>query len=244
MEKITEQINPLVLQLSAEDYLQMPELLHHTLPVTLPPKVMNTYREMEDVYYAKIEEKEIVASTAAVASGKLRQIANGALYTEAPQYIELHDEKLSALESLLEELNGHSVLILYDFRHDAERIRIRFPNVVDISSVTDETNLTTIVNGFNDGHIRHLCGHPASMGHGLNLQGRCHHVVWFGIPWNLEYYDQAIARVYRQGQKASKVHVYHVTATGTIDERVVKTLQKKDRTQEELLQSLIQPLDL
>ncbi len=204
---------------------------------------MKTYKELEDAFYVRIEEEDIVAATAAVASGKLRQVANGALYTEAPKYLELHDKKLEALESLLEELNGHSVLVLYDFRHDADRINARIRGATDLSKLSGK-ELDRAIDRFNSAELSVVLGHPASMGHGLNLQGSCHHIIWFGIPWNLEYYDQAVARVYRQGQKATQVHVYHIVAENTMDERVVRVLKKKDWTQQELLRSLTQPLDL
>lgn len=151
--------------------------------------------------------------------------------------MQLHDEKLDALESLLEELNGHSVLVLYEFDHDRQRMVSRFPDFTDIKGLTG-AKLEQVIDGFNSGTVSHLLGHPASMGHGLNLQGSCHHVIWFGIPWNLEYYDQAIARVYRQGQKSDHVIIYHIVAKDTIDERVVKVLNKKDRTQQDFLNAI------
>lgn len=198
---------------------------------------------MEYEFIARIATTDIVAANAAVASGKLRQVCNGAVYTAPPAYEVLHGEKLDVLESLLEELNGHPVLVLYDFRHDRDRIFGRIGVHPDLSDANPKV-VDDIIDRFNSGAISVLMGHPASMGYGLNLQGSCYHVIWFGIPWNLEHYDQAIARVYRQGQKAMQVHVYHIVAKDTIDERVVKTLNAKDRTQQDLLRSLIQPLDL
>ncbi len=235
--KIVDRISPLVIQLSAEDYLKMPELDYRTISVSLPPTAMKLYREMEDDFITSMRDNQLIAANAAVASGKCRQIANGAIYTTPPEWDAVHDAKIEALESLLEELNGHPVLILYEFDHDRQRILRRFPDVVDLKGKTGRS-LDTVVANFNAGRIPHLLGHPASMGHGLNLQGSCHHVVWFGIPWNLEHYDQAIARVYRQGQKSMHVFIYHIVAKDTIDERVVKVLNEKDRTQQRLLQAV------
>lgn len=236
--RIVEKISPLVLQLSAEEYLQMPELVERQLIVSLPPASKKLYDALEDDFTVMMESgEEIVALNAAAAGTKLRQVANGALYTKEHSWTELHCEKLDALESLLEELNGHSVLIFYEFKHDAERIAARFGDIPNLSGCTG-AKFDALVDGFNSGSVRHLLAHPASAGHGLNLQGNCHHIVWFGIPWNLEYYDQAIARVYRQGQESGKVFVYQIVAKSTKDEQVVKVLNLKDRNQQSVLTAL------
>lgn len=212
----------------------MPELSFHDVEVDLPESVMKQYRSVEDDFVAAVGDGAIVAANAAAAGTKCRQIANGAVYLEDEQWVPLHDAKLDALEDLLEELNGHPVLLLYEFRHDRERILSRFPHAVDLKS----GDIGGTVSSFNEGHIPLLIGHPASMGHGLNLQGSCHHVIWFGITWNLEHYDQAIARVYRQGQSHAIVHCYHLVAKSTLDERVLDVLGKKDRTQQDLLNAI------
>lgn len=235
--RIVEKISPLVLQLSAEDYLKMPALDYRTVSVSLPPTAMKMYQDMENEFISSMQDNQFVAANAAVASGKCRQIANGAIYQEDTQWVTVHSAKIDALESLLEELNGNPVLILYEFDHDRQRILARFPGAVDLRGLAG-ARLTSTVDAFNRGAISVLLGHPASMGHGLNLQGACHHVIWFGIPWNLEHYDQAIARVYRQGQKSDHVFIYHLVADGTIDERIVKVLNQKDRTQQDLLRAL------
>jgi SNF2 family DNA or RNA helicase len=154
------------------------------------------------------------------------------------EYVVFHDEKLDALESLLSELNGAPVIILYEFNHDRERILGRLGSVPVLGGNLSEKKLNALVDSFNAGVTPIILGHPASMGHGLNLQGACHHIIWFGITWNLEYYDQAIARVYRQGQKSERVFVYHIVASGTLDEKVLRVLASKDRTQQGLLSSL------
>lgn len=237
-ERIITEISPLILQLSAEEYLQMPELIVQDLTVFLPPTSRKLYDEMEKDFLVQMESgEEIIALNAASAGTKLRQIANGALYTGTSTWKQLHDEKLDAMESLLEELNGHSVLIFYEYKHDAERITARIGDCPNLSGCTG-AKFDTLVDNFNAGRVTRLLAHPASAGHGLNLQGSCHHIIWFGIPWNLEYYDQAIARVYRQGQSAEKVFVYHIVAQDTKDEDVSKVLNLKDRSQQTLLSAL------
>lgn len=237
-ERITESISPLILQMSAEEYLEMPELVYRTVEVSLPPSKKKLYEELEDNFLATLEsQEEVFALNAAALGTKLRQIANGALYTSKDSWQNIHDEKLDALEDLLEELNGQSVLIFYEFRHDAERISARLGGVPNLSGMAG-TVLEHTIDHFNAGRISRLIGHPSSIGHGLNLQGSCHHVIWFGIPWNLEHYDQAIARVYRQGQQADHVFVYHIVTRETKDEDVVKVLNLKDRDQQSLLGAL------
>ena len=234
-ERIVERISPLILQLSSEDYLQMPDLVDIRTEVELPAAAYRKYKEVEDHFISLMDMGEIVAANAAAAGTKCRQMANGAVYIDDDgNWVQVHDAKLDALEDLLEELNGHSVLVLYEFRHDNKRIMERFPTAVEFKSVDP----SSIVDKFNSGDIPLLIGHPASMGHGLNLQGSCHHVIWFGIPWNLEHYDQAIARVYRQGQEHDKVFVYHIVAKDTKDEKVSRVLAAKDRTQQTLLSAL------
>jgi SNF2 family DNA or RNA helicase len=151
---------------------------------------------------------------------------------------EVHNAKIEALKDLVDELGGKPLLVLYEFRHDQERLAAAFPDSTTLGSGTAPKTLEAIVSRFNRGEIPILFGHPASMGHGLNLQGSCHHVIWFGIPWNLEHYDQTIARVYRQGQKADHVFIYHLIAKGTLDEKVSKVLKDKDKVQQTLLDAL------
>lgn len=241
--EVVEKISPLILQLNAEDYLEMPELISKDIQVTLPEKAMQKYRDVEELFITAMDGGNIVAANAAVAGVKCRQIANGAVYTTdewetKDEYVVFHDEKLTALESLLGELNGAPVIILYEFNHDRDRILGRLGDVPVLGGNLSEKRLTAVINSFNAGAIPVILGHPASMGHGLNLQGSCHHIIWFGITWNLEYYDQAIARVYRQGQKSEHVFVYHLVASGTLDEKVLRVLNSKDRTQQGLLSSL------
>lgn len=237
-EDITGKIAPLVLQLNAEENLHMPDLINNYIYVKLPEEAREKYRDIEDDFITQIGEGVIVAANAAVASGKCRQIANGALYINAEHdWEEVHSEKIEALKSLVEELNGNPLLLLYEFQHDAHRIQNIFPDTPQIGGGISARKADAYIQQFNAGELPLLIGHPASMGHGLNLQGVCHHVCWFGIPWNFEHYDQAIRRVYRQGQK-NKVFVHHLVAEKTLDETVIQVLAEKERTQDNLLRAI------
>lgn len=236
MQEIAERIDPLCLRLKAEDYLEMPELQNINLNVQLPDKAMMHYQEMENEFITVLEEDVAHAENAATVGIKCRQIANGAVYTDMGEYEVVHDAKIDMLKELVEELQGEPLLLLYEFRHDMERIKKAFPDIFHfgMKGVREEA----IVQRWNAGELPLLAGHPASMGHGLNLQGGCHRVCWFGITWNFEFYDQAIARVYRQGQKSDRVLNYHIVAQDTLDEKVLQVLQIKERTQEDLLNML------
>jgi SNF2 family DNA or RNA helicase len=234
-KEVVEKISPLLIQLSAEDYLQMPEIVNTNISITLPPMAMKVYLDVENEFISLLDSGPIVAANAAVAGGKCRQMANGAVYNPDRSYVVIHDEKLDALEDLLEEFNGAPTLVLYEFQHDRERILARLGDVPVLGDGVSAKSLDSIINRFNAGEIPVLLGHPGSMGHGLNLQSACNRVVWFGIPWNLEFYDQAIARVYRQGQCESRVFVYHIVAKDTKDEDVMKVLTRKDKDQQSLL---------
>lgn len=237
-ERVVDKISPLVLRMSAEEYLEMPELVNVVTKVTLPEKARTQYNEVEENFLTALEDGVLVAANAAVAGIKCRQIANGAVYLQDSEYVNIHDAKLEALEDLLEELGGAPTLVFYEFEHDLQRIRARLGEVPVLGSGISPRKLDGLITRFNAGEIPVLLGHPASMGHGLNLQGSCHHVIWFGITWNLEHYDQSIARVYRQGQKSERVFVYHIVAEETLDEKVMKTLASKDRNQQSLLDGL------
>ena len=242
-ETIVKRIDPLVVQMRAEDYLDMPAITYHNVPVTLPDKAMEKYRMMEREFLLQLETgAPLIASNAAVAGGKCRQIANGRCYYEdVERKVEvLHGKKLEALEDLREELQGSPLLVLYEFQHDRDAILERWPQVPFIGSGVPPKKASEIISAFNAGQIPMLMGHPASMGHGLNLQKSCSHVVWYGVTWNFEHYDQAIRRVYRQGQ-AAHVFVYHIVARGTLDQKVLRVLAEKERSQAQLLNALTAP---
>lgn len=239
-EQIVERISPLVYQLSVEDHLKMPKLVYKNLEVKLPLEAMKFYKAFDRHMTASWQNQEFIAGTQAVLSGRLHQVANGALYmTESKEWTLIHDEKLDALESYLEELSGKPTLVIYEFNHDLERIRARLgKETPNLGGGITIKNMETIVDNFNAGRIPILLGHPASMGHGLNLQGACHHIIWFSVPWDLDFYDQTIARVYRQGQQSDTVFVYHIVASGTKDDEIMMSLDAKDAEQSRLKKAL------
>ena len=236
MEEIAERIKPLSLSLKAEDYLDMPERQYINIEIDMPEKAMPTYLEVQEEFLAQIEDTMVIAENAAVAGTKCRQIANGAVYTIDKEYRVIHDVKIEALSGLIEELSGAPLLIMYEYRHDLDRILKKYPKMwhFGMKGISD----IAIIKRWNAGELPYLAGHPASMGHGLNLQGACSRICWFGITWNYEFYDQAIARIYRQGQESSVVLIYHIIAKNTLDKKVLKVLQSKEATQNKLLDYL------
>lgn len=229
-------ISPLVLRMDARDHIDMPELIFNQIAVALDDKSMAIYREMEKKFIVMLESGETIASpNVAVAGGRCRQIANGGLYDQDGNAIHIHDVKADAIKEIVEELNGKSVLIFYEFLHDLERIR---KALGDIPNLSEAKNQKQLVDDFNSGKVRLMVGHPQSIGMGLNLQGACYNVVWMSVPWNLGDHDQAIARVCRQGQKSARVVVHYIMAKRTRDYYVLRVLTKKGATQQELLDAL------
>lgn len=246
-EKILDKISPFVIRLTAEEHLDMPELRiggQWDVLVDLPPKARKVYDEVQSDFITLLGSGALVASNAAAAGTKCRQIANGAVYfTDQGDYgqepditrkdwVAIHTAKLDALESLLEELSGQPALIFYEFDHDRQRIQER----LDLPCLTGTSAKkgAKLVDAFNRGELRGLLAHPASAGHGLNLQESCQHVIWFGLTWNLENYQQGIDRVYRQGQDGA-VTVHRILTRGTLDERVAEVLAHKDVEQSAIL---------
>jgi SNF2 family DNA or RNA helicase len=237
-DTVIERIDPLVIRLSAEDHLDMPELQKININIELPANARRQYKEVEDQFITLLEQGAVVAANAASAGTKCRQIANGAVYMEEGDWAEVHTAKIDAMLDLREELGDKPLLILYEYRHDAERIEEVLGDQCFNLSGASPTKSQEAIMRFNNGGLPVLLGHPASMGHGINLQGHCHHVLWFGITWNLEHYDQANARVYRQGQRENHVVIHHIVAKDTLDERVMDVLRDKDHTQKSLLAAL------
>lgn len=219
----------------------MPKLVFKNLLVTLPPAALKMYTNFEDTSVLTLPSgTEVVAGTPAVLSGRLHQLANGAIYTTSGsrEYEVIHDEKLDALESYIEELSGKPTLVMYEFNHDLERIRGRLGQLPNLGAGISIKDMETLVDKFNGGSIPVMLGHPASMGHGLNLQQSCHHIIWFSVPWDLDFYDQALGRIYRQGQRSDTVFVYHIIARETKDEDIMPAIDVKDKEQQKLLKAL------
>lgn len=226
---IYEKISDITISMKSQDYLDMPECLMNEILVRLSAKERKAYDTMKQELVAQIKGEEITAANAAALSNKLLQMANGAIYAEDGSIVQLHDHKLEALEDLIEAANGKPVLIAYWYKHDLERIQKRFPAVQLASSDSIER--------WNDGQIPVAVIHPASAGHGLNLQAGGSTLVWFGLTWSLELYQQTNARLWRQGQKETVV-IHHLVAKNTIDERVMKALKEKDHTQSALIDAV------
>lgn len=237
-EAIAGKIAPLCLVLDRKEHLDMPELMFNNIEVDLPLKVRAQYDMMEESLVALLDEGHIIAANAAVATSKCRQIANGGLYRTdgSKEWEDLHDEKLSALEDLLEEMSGEPLLIAYEFQFDLEKIqkKLNLPALGQGSQKRD----SELIMAFNSGALPALLGHPASIALGLNLQGSCSNMCWYGLTWNLEQYLQTIDRVYRQGQKAANVIVHRIIAKDTLDERVLRVLDAKEKTQADFLTML------
>ena len=228
--EIDKQISDICISMSAVDYLDMPDRTYIELPVTLPAQALTKYKEMAREAVTELGGEAITAANAAVLSGKLLQLANGFAYQEDGSVKHLHDVKLDALEELIEAAQGQPVLVFYTFKSDLDRIRSRFK---DAKTIEDDD----IIARWNSGQVPLLCLHPQSAGHGLNLQQGGSIIAWLGLPWSLEYYQQANARLYRQGQ-TKPVRIYHIIAKGTIDERVLEALSGKDKRQADLLEAV------
>lgn len=226
---IYEKISDITVSMKANEYLKMPELLTSNYVVELSNSEKNQYDEMKKSLVLEITDGEITASNAASLSNKLCQLSNGAIYDDEQNIVEIHDRKLEALEDIIESMNGKPLLIAYWYRHDLERIKSRF-SVREIKTNED-------ISDWNDGKIPVALIHPASAGHGLNLQNGGSTLVWFGLTWSLELYQQTNARLYRQGQKNTVV-IQHIITKGTIDEQILKALQKKNKTQADLIDAV------
>lgn len=228
-EKIEKLISDICVSMSAEDYLTLPERIDVEVPVSLSIPERQMYERMERDQILTLEDEQVVALNAAAVMNKLLQMANGAVYTESGEAIRIHEAKLDALEEIVDTA-GEPVLVFYSFRHDKAAIERRIRGVREISGPKD-------IEDWNAGKIPVLIAHPASVGYGLNLQDGGHVIVWYGLTWSLELYQQANARLYRQGQE-KPVIVHHLIAEGTVDEQVMKAIKAKDTSQAALLAAL------
>ena len=229
-----------ILTMQVADYLDMPDLVNVETKVTLPKVVLREYKVLERDLFLAIKDGSITASNAAVGTIKCRQYASGVVYyTEGEKRLDavVHTKKFEALEELIGEVQGKPLIVAYQFQHELAELLRRFPGAPHIGSGVSEEKITSYINLWNAGRLKLLFAHPRSMSHGLNLQGVGGGVVWFSLTWSFEEYDQLIRRVWRQGQK-EKVFVYHIVATGTIDEVVMEGIGKKNRGQQRLFDGL------
>jgi len=231
-DAIYRKIEDICVSMSAGDWLQLPARIDRFVPVYLTDFEKRVYRQMEVDRLLPFVDGDVTAANAAVLAGKLLQIANGAVYDEGRRVQEIHQAKLEALETILEDANGQPVLVYYIFQHDRDRI-LKCLKGYQIRVLDTEKD----IDDWNRSKIQVLLAHPASAGHGLNLQTGGNIIVWFGLTWSLELYQQANARLYRQGQEKSVI-IHHLVTEGTIDENVMEVLQKKDIGQKALLDAI------
>ncbi|EMW6317262.1 DEAD/DEAH box helicase [Enterococcus faecalis] len=234
-DEIYRQISDITISMKSADFLQMPECIINEVPVSLNKKEWKIYADFKEDMVTNLGAEEIDAVNAAVLSGKLLQMANGAVYDSENKAHIIHDKKLDALEDLIEGANGKPVLVAYWFKHDLERIKNRFP-VRQIKTSKD-------IEDWNSGSIPIAVIHPASAGHGLNLQRGGSTLIWFGLTWSLELYQQTNARLYRQGQNETVV-IHHIIAKDTIDEDVILALTRKEKTQAALINAVKAKLEV
>ena len=235
-QQIYDTISDITISMKAADHLKMPELISSEYTVRLSENEKEKYDRLKKDLIFSTEDNEVTAANAASLSNKLSQMANGAVYSDDESVIEIHDRKLDALEDIIESMNGKPLLVAYWFKHDLERIRKQF-DVREIKSSED-------ISDWNSGKIPVALIHPASAGHGLNLQSGGSTLVWFGLTWSLELYQQTNARLWRQGQTADTVVIQHIIAKGTIDEQIMKALKAKDTTQAALISAVKADLEV
>ena len=228
-DSIYEKISDITVSMKASEYLKMPELVISNYQVEMSDNEKKQYDEMKKNLICEIKDGEITVSNAGSLSNKLSQFANGAVYDDEQNIVEIHSRKLDALEDIIESMNGKPLLVAYWYKHDLQRIKKRF-DVREIKTGKD-------IADWNKGKIPVALIHPASAGHGLNLQQGGSTLVWFGLTWSLELYQQTNGRLYRQGQKNTVV-IQHIVTKGSIDEQILKALERKNKTQEDLIEAV------
>ena len=228
-DSIYEKISDITVSMKASEYLKMPELVISNYKVEMSDNEKKQYDEMKKTLICEIKDGEITVSNAGSLSNKLSQFANGAVYDDEQNIVEIHSRKLDALEDIIESMNGKPLLVAYWYKHDLQRIKKRF-DVREIKTGKD-------IADWNKGKIPVALIHPASAGHGLNLQQGGSTLVWFGLTWSLELYQQTNGRLYRQGQKNTVV-IQHIVTKGSIDEQILKALERKNKTQEDLIEAV------
>ena len=234
-KQIYSRISDITISMKSTDHLKMPELISAKYKAELSEKEREKYEKLKSELVLNLDDGEVTAANAASLSNKLCQMANGAIYDDEGEVIRIHDQKLDALEDIIEAANGRPVLVAYWFRHDLERITERLHRLKIPCSRLDTDGS---IRKWNAGEIPVALIHPASAGHGLNLQDGGNMLVWFGLTWSLELYQQTVARLWRQGQASETVVVQHIITRGTIDEQIMKALSEKDTAQAALIDAV------
>lgn len=231
-KEIYEKIGDICVSMKAEDHLKMPERLDNFISIDLPKSVMNDYREFEKEKILEIGDEALTAANAAAVAGKLLQFANGYVYDDDKNAHYVHRCKLDTLKEIVDTSQGQPILVFYKFKHDLTALQEEFKALKPRMLESQQD-----IRDWNSGKINMVLAHPASIGHGLNIQAGGHIIVWYGLTWSLELYQQANARLYRQGQKESVI-VHHLVAKGTMDEQVINILKNKDKTQSALMNAV------
>lgn len=231
---IYKRISDITISMKALDHIKMPELISNKYLVQMSKEESEKYKALKKDLILESNDKVITAVNAAALSNKLSQLSNGAIYYENNNYMELHSKKLEAMEDIIEAYSG-TILLCYWFKHDLERIILKLKELGVTYSKIDTPDT---IKEWNKGKYKVGLIHPASAGHGLNLQAGGNMIVWFGLTWSLELYEQTIARLYRQGQKESTVVVEHIVTKGTIDERILDALTNKQKGQDALINAV------
>ena len=240
-EQIYKAISDITISMKAADHLQMPECVLNEVKVRLSEKEKKMYDSLKSKLVISLNGEEIDALNAAALAGKLSQMSNGAVYGEDKKVFPFHERKLDALEDLIESANGKPVLVAYWFQHDLQRIENRLHKLhIPFSTLNDSVSIER----WNSGELPVALIHPASAGHGLNLQSGGSTLIWFGLTWSLELYQQTNARLWRQGQKSDTVVIHHIISEGTIDERIMAALRSKEKTQTALIDAVKADLEV
>lgn len=229
--RIYEAIGDIAVSMKAKDWLDMPERIDRIIPVKMSDASRQLYKQLERDLLLPFIDGDVVAASAAVLSNKLLQMANGAVYDENRAVKDIHEAKLDALEDIIEAANGHPVLVFYSYKHDLHRLKLRFKHIRELGKGNEG------IAEWNTGKIPLLAVHPKSAGHGLNLQDGGSIIVWYGLTWSLEEYQQANARLFRQGQLRSVI-IHHLVTVGTMDEQVVAALEAKAAGQDALMDAV------
>ena len=240
-EKIYKRIEDITLSMKALDYLKMPELIENTVKVHMSPDEKSAYNELKKELVLELQCEEVAALSAASLASKLMQVASGAIYKDDGRYIPLHDKKLDALEERIEAAYGQSVLVAYWFRFDKERIENLLKTMKVSYAFLDTSDG---IKAWKEKRVQIGLIHPASAGHGINIQAGGNILIWYTVPWSLELYDQTVARLWRQGQSEATVVVEHLVTDGTIDERILKAIKTKEVTQDLLMDAVKATLEV
>lgn len=234
-KQIYEKISDITISMKATDHLPMPELISSNYPVYLSEDERKRYENLKEELILQLPDGEITAANAAALSGKLSQMSNGAIYSDDESVLHIHDRKLDALEDIIESANGKPILVAYWFKHDLERIMERLDK---LKAKYAKLDTDASIKKWNAKELEVALIHPASAGHGLNLQSGGETLVWYGLTWSLELYQQTVARLWRQGQTSNTVVIQHIITEGTVDEKILKALEQKDTTQAALIDAV------